>query len=161
MRIGEISPAKGAVRERKRLGKGSSSGKGGTCGKGHKGQKARTGHHGIPRWFEGGQMPLQRRIPKRGFRSLTPEQDQVVNLGALARFTAGSVVGPAELKAHGLVKSLSRPIKLLAHGDLAVALTVRLTRASGAAVKKLEAAGGKFETSAPAPTPASAAEPKA
>ncbi len=150
MRIGDIRPAAGAVRERKRLGKGPSSGKGGTSGKGHKGQKARTGHHGIPRWFEGGQMPLQRRTPKRGFRSLDPTVDQVVNVGALARFPAGSVVGVEELRAQGLVKSAQRPVKLLAHGDLPHALTVRLTRASEAAVKKLEAAGGKFETVAAA-----------
>jgi len=146
MRIGEISPAKGAVRERKRLGKGPSSGKGGTCGKGHKGQKARTGHHGIPRWFEGGQMPLQRRTPKRGFRSLSPEADQVVNVGALARFAAGTVVTVAELQAHGLVKSTRRPVKLLGTGEVPHALTVRLDRASQAAVQKLEAAGGKFES---------------
>lgn len=145
MRIGQIKPAAGAVRERKRLGKGPSSGKGGTCGKGHKGQKARTGHHGIPRWFEGGQMPLQRRTPKRGFRSLNLATDQVVNVGALVRFTPGAVVGAAELVDAGLVKSVSRPIKLLAHGELPHALTVRVTRASGAAVKKLEAAGGKYE----------------
>ncbi|MBI5837742.1 MAG: 50S ribosomal protein L15 [Candidatus Eisenbacteria bacterium] len=145
MRIGEIKHAPGAVHRRKRLGKGPSSGKGGTCGKGHKGQKARTGHHGIPRWFEGGQMPLQRRVPKRGFRSLTPGSDQVVNVGALALFAAGAVVGAAELQEKGLVKSARRPVKLLAKGDVPHAITVRLDRASEAAVKKLEAAGGKFE----------------
>ncbi|HVP38498.1 MAG TPA: 50S ribosomal protein L15 [Candidatus Saccharimonadales bacterium] len=145
MRIGEIQHAPGAVHRRKRLGKGASSGKGGTCGKGHKGQKARTGHHGVPRWFEGGQMPLQRRAPKRGMRSLEPETDQVVNLGALARFAAGSVVGAAELAGAGLVKSAACPVKLLANGELPHALTVRVDRASAAAVKKLEAAGGKFE----------------
>ena len=150
MKIGQIKPAKGAVRERKRLGKGPSSGKGGTAGKGHKGQKARTGHHGIPRWFEGGQMPLQRRVPKRGFRSLDLSVDQVVNVGALARFAAGTVVSAQQLKEQGLVKSTTRPIKLLAHGDLPHALTVRVTRASAAAVKKLEQAGGKFEQAAPA-----------
>jgi len=145
MRIGDIQHAPGAVHRRKRLGKGPSSGKGGTCGKGHKGQKARTGHHGIPRWFEGGQMPLQRRVPKRGFRSLTPDSDQVVNLGSLARFAAGSVVGAAELQEAGLVKSARRPVKLLGNGEVPHALTVRLDRASQAAVQKLEAAGGKFE----------------
>jgi large subunit ribosomal protein L15 len=150
MRIGTISPAKGANKVRKRLGKGPSSGTGGTCGKGHKGQKARTGHHGIPRWFEGGQMPLQRRTPKRGFRSLDLSVDQVVNVGSLARFAAGSVVSATELKGVGLVKSDRLPVKLLAHGDVPHALTVRLTRASGAAVKKLEAAGGKFEVAVPA-----------
>ena len=145
MRIGNLNHAPGAVKKRKRLGKGPSSGTGGTSGKGNKGQKARTGHHGIPAWFEGGQMPLQRRVPKRGFRSLTHSVSQVVNVGSLAKFTAGSVVGPAELKAQGLVKSTQRAIKLLAHGDLPHAVTVRVAEASAAAIKKLEAAGGKFE----------------
>ena len=145
MKIGEIRHADGAVHRRKRLGKGSSSGKGGTCGKGHKGQKARTGHHGIPRWFEGGQMPLQRRVPKRGFRSLDLSIPQVVNVGALSHFGAGSVVTAEDLKARGLVKSATRVIKLLAHGEIPHALTVRLGQASEAAIKKLEAAGGKFE----------------
>jgi large subunit ribosomal protein L15 len=148
MRIGNIKPAKGAVKTRKRLGKGPGSGTGGTSGKGHKGQKARTGHHGMPHWFEGGQMPLQRRVPKRGFRSLDTTVIQVVNVGALARFAAGSVVGPAELKAEGLVKSDKREIKLLAHGDLTHAVTVRVAEASAAAIKKLEAVGGKFESTA-------------
>src|SRR5438552_16003025 len=100
----------GANTRRKRLGRGPGSGTGGTSGKGHKGQKARTGHHGMPYWFEGGQMPLQRRVPKRGFRSLNPSVAQVVNVGELGRFAAGSVVGPEELKAQGLVKSAARTI---------------------------------------------------
>ncbi|HEY6194261.1 MAG TPA: 50S ribosomal protein L15 [Candidatus Eisenbacteria bacterium] len=141
MRLGNIHPAAGAMKQTKRLGKGAATGQGGTAGKGHKGKKARSGG-GIPVWFEGGQMPIQRRLPKRGFTNPTRVEYNVVQVGRLAAATAGTTVDAAWLKAHGLVRRQG-PIKLLAGGDLQVAVTVQVNAASGAARKAVEAAGGK------------------
>jgi large subunit ribosomal protein L15 len=142
MRLGNIRPAAGATKQTKRLGKGAASGQGGTSGKGHKGKKARSGG-GIPVWFEGGQMPIQRRLPKRGFTNPTRVEYHVVQVGRLAAAAAGTTVDAAWLKAQGLVRRKG-PIKLLAGGDLKVALTVQVSAASAAARQAVEAAGGKL-----------------
>ena len=147
MRLGTIRPAAGATKDTKRLGKGAASGQGGTAGKGHKGKKARSGG-GIPVWFEGGQMPIQRRLPKRGFTNPTRVEYQVVPVGRLASAKAGTTVDVAWLKAERLIRR-GGPVKLLAGGELKVALTVKVDAASEAARKAVEAAGGKVETPNP------------
>jgi large subunit ribosomal protein L15 len=144
MRIGTIRPAAGSTRPSKRRGKGGASGLGGTAGKGHKGKKARAGGK-IPAWFEGGQMPIQRRLPKRGFHNVNRVEYHVVSVGRLAAAPAGSIVDRAWLRARRIV-STRGPIKLLAGGELKVALTVRVDAASAAARKAIEALGGKVET---------------
>lgn len=147
MRIGTLRPASGATKEKKRRGKGAATGLGGTSGRGHKGHKARTGGK-IPSWFEGGQMPIQRRLPKRGFINYTRIEYQVVNVGTLANAKAGTVVDGVWLKEQGIL-SRPGPIKLLAGGEIKVALTVKVDAASEAAKKAVEAAGGKVETPNP------------
>jgi large subunit ribosomal protein L15 len=147
MRLGTIRPAAGATKDTKRLGKGAASGQGGTAGKGHKGKKARSGG-GIPVWFEGGQMPIQRRLPKRGFTTPTRVESQVVAVGRLAVAAAGTTVDTAWLKAQRLIRR-SGPVKLLAGGELKVALTVKVDAASEAARQAVQAAGGKVETPNP------------
>jgi large subunit ribosomal protein L15 len=147
MRLGTIRPAAGATKDTKRLGKGAASGQGGTAGKGHKGKKARSGG-GIPVWFEGGQMPIQRRLPKRGFTNPTRVEYQVVAVGRLAVAAAGTTVDTAWLKAQRLIRR-SGPVKLLAGGELKVALTVKVDAASEAARLAVQAAGGKVETPNP------------
>jgi large subunit ribosomal protein L15 len=144
MKLEDLAPAAGAKKTRKRVGRGSGSGLGKTAGKGAKGQKARSGG-GTPVWFEGGQMPLQRRIPKRGFTNIFKKSYCVVNLRDLDRFAAGSEVGPEQLKHAGLVKKVRDGIKLLAQGEIAKALNVRVHEASAAARSKIEAAGGRVE----------------
>ena len=147
MRIGTLRPASGATKEKKRRGKGAATGLGGTSGRGHKGHKARTGGK-IPSWFEGGQMPIQRRLPKRGFINPTRVEFQVVNVGRLAEAKAGTVVDAAWLKEQRII-SRPGPIKLLAGGEIKVALTVKVDAASEAAKQAVEAAGGKVETPNP------------
>ena len=143
MRIGKIHPAAGATQPRKRRGKGSSSGLGGTSGKGHKGHKARAGGK-IPSWFEGGQMPIQRRLPKRGFHNPHRVEFQVVNVGRLEAAGAGTVVDRAWLEAHRIVRRPG-PVKLLAGGEIKHAITVKVDAASAAARRRVEAAGGTVE----------------
>jgi len=142
-----LSPAPGSHRNRKRLGRGPGSGTGKTSGKGHKGSKARAGHHGPgggKPHFEGGQMPLTRRIPKRGFTNPFREEAEIVRLDALGRLPAGTEVTPASLQEAGLVHG-SRPVKLLANGEIATAVTVRGIKMSATARQKIEAAGGRVE----------------
>src|SRR5262245_56162017 len=122
--LGHLRPAPGAVRLPKRVGRGPGSGNGKTAGRGHKGRRSRSGGNSSP-GYEGGQMPLQRRVPKRGFRPLSRVEYELVNLGDLATFPAGSTVAAAELRARGLVRG-GRPVKCLGDGTLAHALTVRL-----------------------------------
>ena len=147
MRLGTIRPAAGATKDTKRRGKGAATGLGGTAGKGHKGKKARSGGK-IPVWFEGGQMPIQRRLPKRGFSNPTRVEYQVVQVGRLAGAPSGTTVDAAWLKSRRLVRR-SGPIKLLAGGALETAVTVKVDAASEAARKAVEAAGGKVETPNP------------
>lgn len=140
-----LKPAPGATRGRKRVGRGNASGKGTTAGKGTKGQKSRSGKPNHP-GFEGGQSPLYRRLArKRGFVNRTRVEYEPVNVGALAQFDANSVVTPDALLAAGLVKHPRMPVKVLADGELGVALTVRAHRFSAAARQKIEAAGGRVE----------------
>jgi large subunit ribosomal protein L15 len=146
MKLGQLRPAAGSTRNRKRRGKGSATGLGGTSGKGHKGKKARSGGK-IPAWFEGGQMPIQRRIPKRGFKNPGHVTFNVVTVGRLAKAPVGAVVDAAWLRQQRIVRRPG-PIKLLAGGALSVALTVKVEAASAGARKAIEAAGGKVETPA-------------
>jgi large subunit ribosomal protein L15 len=144
MKLGELAPNPGAKKNTKRLGRGSGSGQGMTGGKGTKGQKARSGG-GTPPWFEGGQMPLQRRIPKRGFTNIFKKVFSVVNVDDLERFPAGSDVGPLDFIGSGILRKVPYGIKLLANGEISQPLTIRVHKASASAVQKIEAAGGKVE----------------
>jgi large subunit ribosomal protein L15 len=144
MKLEDLAPACGAKKTRKRVGRGSGSGLGKTAGKGHKGQKARSGG-GTPPWFEGGQMPMQRRLPKRGFTNIFKTTCSIVNVRDLERFEASSEIGPEQLMQAGLVKKLRFGIKLLAEGEISKALTVRVHEASASAKSKVEAAGGRVE----------------
>ena len=144
MKLHELSPAPGSVREVKRIGRGHGSGKGKTAGKGHKGQKARAGR-GMRPGFEGGQMPLQRRVPKRGFNNSFATRYAIVNLAALNKFENGAVVDTEALKAAGLVKNSYDGVKILGNGSLEKNLTVKAAAFSESAKSKIEAAGGKAE----------------
>ena len=143
LRIGNLRPAAGSTRPSKRRGKGAGTGLGGTAGKGHKGKKARAGGS-IPAWFEGGQMPIQRRLPKRGFHNPGRVEYQVVNVGRLAAAPAGATVDRAWLESQRIVRRAG-PIKLLGSGSIKAAITVRVDAASETARKAIEAAGGKLE----------------
>ncbi len=143
VKIGSLRPAAGATHAKKRRGKGTATGLGGTAGKGHKGHKARTGGK-IPGWFEGGQMPVQRRLPKRGFKNPTRVEYQVVNVGRLMTAPAGATVDRAWLESQRLVRRPG-PIKLLGNGELKAALKVRVEAASEKARKVVEGAGGTLE----------------
>lgn len=145
--LSTLARTPGSHRNRKRLGRGPGSGTGKTSGKGHKGIKARAGHHGPggnKPHFEGGQMPLTRRIPKRGFTNPFREAAQVVGLDDLARLT-GSEVTVETLAAVGLVRASAGPVKLLANGEIARAVTVRGLKVSATAREKVVAAGGTVE----------------
>ncbi len=144
--LSNLSRPEGAHRGSKRLGRGPGSGKGKTSGKGHKGQKARAGHHGIPSWFEGGQMPLQRRLPKRGFNNKNFRTVyEIVNIADLGRIEADEITPEAlhELRLVDLGKG--RRVKLLADGEIDRKVTVRVHAASASAKAKIEAAGGTLE----------------
>jgi large subunit ribosomal protein L15 len=144
MRLDELKPAAGSSKKRKRVGRGDGSGHGKTSCRGHKGQGARSGGNVQP-GFEGGQMPLQRRLPKRGFHNPFRVEMSAVNLGQLELFSAGSEVTPESLSEHGLVTGKNRRIKILADGTLSKALTVKAHGFSAKAKEKIEAAGGKAE----------------
>ena len=142
-----LTSSPGSHRARKRLGRGPGSGTGKTSGKGHKGIKARSGHHGHgggkPR-FEGGQMPLTRRVPKRGFTNPFREEAQLVRLDQLQR-VEGTEVTPESLAAAGLIRAGKGPAKLLANGEISHAVTIRGVKASASARDKIVAAGGRIE----------------
>lgn len=144
MKLHELSPVVGSKKEAKRIGRGHGSGNGKTAGKGHKGQKARAGR-GMRIGFEGGQMPLQRRVPKRGFNNIFAEDIAVINVAALEAFEDGAVVDNAALKLKGIIKKESVPVKVLGNGKLTKKLTVSVSAFSESAAKKIEAAGGKAE----------------
>jgi large subunit ribosomal protein L15 len=144
MRLDELKPAPGSTKKRKRVGRGDGSGHGKTSGRGHKGQGARSGGNVQP-GFEGGQMPLQRRLPKRGFHNIFRVEMTVINLAQLENLPAGSEVTPETLVAHGLVNGKNRRIKILGDGSLSKALTVRAHGFSAKAKEMIEAAGGKVE----------------
>lgn len=145
MKLHELSPAEGSKKAVKRIGRGAGSGQGKTAGKGHKGAKARSGYS-RQAGFEGGQMPLQRRLPKRGFNNYFRTEYAVVNLSSLEeRFEDGAVVDAESLKTVGLIKKELDGIKVLGKGDLTKALTVKVAAISETAKAKIEAAGGKAE----------------
>jgi large subunit ribosomal protein L15 len=144
MRLSELQPSPGSKHSKKRVGRGPGSGWGKTAGRGHKGQNSRAGGPKGP-GFEGGQMPLTRRIPKRGFTNIFRQPWAIINLRDLKQFAADSVVDEAALKEAGLVRTSSRRIKLLAVGEVTVALTVKVQAVSGQAKERIEAAGGRVE----------------
>jgi large subunit ribosomal protein L15 len=144
MDLNTLKPALGSTKNRKRIGRGPGSGHGKTSTKGHKGQKARSGGS-IKAGFEGGQMPLQRRLPKRGFTPFDRIEYSVVNLKQLEVFEAGSSVDAAALVSKGLIKNLSNAVKILGNGDLSKALKVTATKFSQSARDKIVASGGTFE----------------
>ena len=144
MKLFELSPAEGSRRDAYRKGRGAASGNGKTAGKGHKGQKARSGG-GVRPGFEGGQMPLARRIPKRGFNNIFATKYVGINVDALNRFEDGAVVDEAAIVAAGLVKKTLDGIKILGRGELTKNLTVKVTAFSATAKEKIEKAGGKAE----------------
>lgn len=145
MKLHELTPAAGSKKDVKRIGRGAGSGQGKTAGKGHKGQKARAGR-GMRPGFEGGQMPLQRRIPKRGFNNIFAKEIAIVNVAALdQRFNDGDVVDVAALVKTGLVKNELDGVKVLGNGEITKKLTVQVNAFSNSAKEKIEAAGGKAE----------------
>ncbi|WP_058300212.1 50S ribosomal protein L15 [Gorillibacterium timonense] len=144
MKIHELSPAPGSTHVSKRIGRGIGSGTGKTSGKGHKGQKARSGG-GVRPGFEGGQNPLYRRLPKRGFKNFNRVEFAVINLVDLNAFEADTVVTPELLLETGLVKNPKDGIKVLGNGELTVKLTVKANKFSASAVEKIQAAGGQSE----------------
>ncbi len=144
MNLHELSPAEGATKKSKRIGRGHGSGWGKTAGKGHKGQKARSGGSIRP-GFEGGQMPLQRRIPKRGFNNIFAKTIIAVNVAALEVFEDGAEVNAQALAEKGIVKKACDGIKILGNGSLTKKLTVKANAFSESAKQKIEAAGGKAE----------------
>jgi len=145
--LGNLSPNKGANRERKRVGRGPGSGHGKTAARGHKGSKSRSGY-GIRPGFEGGQMPLQRRLPKRGFNNIFRKVYALVQVRDLEAFEAGSRVDRESLVQAGLIDKRTTLVKVLANGELTKSLTVAVDKVSAGAQKKIEAAGGTVEVSA-------------
>jgi large subunit ribosomal protein L15 len=142
--LSTLAPNPGATRRKKRVGRGRGSHRGKTSTRGQKGQKARTGHHGARVGFEGGQMPMARRLPKRGFTNPFRVEVAAVNLGLLARHFQGEV-GVEELRAAGLIPKRADVVKILAEGELSQPLTVRAHAFSKRAVEKIQAAGGSAE----------------
>lgn len=144
MKLNELSKVPGSTTEAKRIGRGHGSGNGKTAGKGHKGQKARAGH-GFRAGFEGGQMPLQRRIPKRGFNNIFATEVTAINVSALNVFEDGAVVDTAALIEAGIVNNNTNNIKILSNGEISKKLTVKANAFSENAKAKIEAVGGKAE----------------
>ncbi|AFK86046.1 50S ribosomal protein L15 [Thermoanaerobacterium saccharolyticum] len=144
MRLHDLKPAEGSRKERKRVGRGIGSGLGKTSGRGHKGQKARSGGNIRP-GFEGGQMPLTRRLPKRGFTNIFKKEYAIVNLSVLDNFEDGTVVTPELLIEKGIIKKIKDGVKILGSGDLGKKLTVKAHKFSKSAIDKIESIGGKAE----------------
>ena len=144
MRLGELKKVSGSTKKRKRIGRGPGSGHGKTSTRGHKGLKARSGGKVHP-WFEGGQMPLQRRIPKRGFTPLSKTKYQVVNLGSLEKCGRLEIINPLVLKNCGLIRKKNLPVKILGEGKIDFSVTVQAQAFSQSAKDKILAAGGQIE----------------
>ena len=144
MKLNELSPAAGSVKEAYRKGRGHGSGNGKTAGRGHKGQKARSGG-GVRIGFEGGQMPLARRIPKRGFHNIFAKPLESVNVSALEKFEDGAVVDAKALLDSGILSKCTYGVKILGNGEITKKLTVKASAFSESAKAKIEAAGGKAE----------------
>lgn len=143
--LNRLTPNKGATHRKKRVGRGPGSGLGKTSGRGVKGQGHRSAGRETPLWFEGGQMPLVRRIPKRGFKNINTKDVTVINVGHLEGFAEGSTVDVVGLKERGLIRGTADLVKLLGEGEAPKGLTVRLNRVSAGARTKIEAAGGTVE----------------
>ncbi len=148
MKLNQLSPAKGSKRAGKRVGRGKGTGLGRTAGRGEKGLRSRSGG-GTPPGYEGGQMPLQRRIPKRGFHNPFRKEFAIVNVRDLNRFADGTVVDVDALRAAGIVKNVKDGVKLLGEGEVTRSLTVKVHKASTEAARKVAAAGGTVEVSPP------------
>jgi len=144
MDLSSLSPLPGSKKKARRIGRGEGSGWGKTSGRGHKGQKSRSGG-GVSPGFEGGQMPLQRRLPKRGFTNIFKKVYALVNLGSLQSFAAGSTVDARALASAGLIRKESLPVKLLAKGALDKPLTIKVEAASAKAAEMVKAVGGTLE----------------
>lgn len=144
MKLHELQPAEGSTKKKFRVGRGHGSGSGKTAGKGHKGQNARSGG-GVRPGFEGGQMPLHRRLPKRGFTNIFAKEYAEIGVSKLDIFDNGTVVTPELLKSSGLVKNLRDGVSILGNGEITKKLTVQAARFTKAAAQKIEAAGGKVE----------------
>lgn len=144
MKLNELKYAKGSRKNRKRVGRGQGSGHGRTSGRGHKGQKARAGGS-IPAWFEGGQMPLSRRIPIRGFKNPTRVEYEVINLRDIERSGLEGEVTVAVLRASGVLTRTRKPVKVLAVGEISRPVTLRVHAVSGKALEKIKAVGGSVE----------------
>ncbi|EAC8232107.1 TPA: 50S ribosomal protein L15 [Listeria monocytogenes] len=144
MKLHELKPSEGSRKERNRVGRGTGSGNGKTSGRGHKGQKARSGG-GVRLGFEGGQLPLFRRIPKRGFTNINRKEFAIVNLDVLNRFEDGTEVTPELLVETGIIRNEKSGIKILSDGNIEKKLTVKANKFSAAAKEAIEAAGGKTE----------------
>ena len=144
MKLHDLAPAQGSVKESKRIGRGAASGQGKTAGKGHKGQKARSGG-GVRPGFEGGQMPLARRVPKRGFNNIFAKKIIAINLSALDKFEDGAVVNADALIEKGIIKKACDGVKVLGNGKVSKKVTVQATAFSASAKEAIEAAGGKAE----------------
>ena len=144
MKQNALKPTPGSRKNRKRVGRGPGSGSGKTSGRGENGQKSRSGYS-QKRGFEGGQMPLKRRVPKRGFTNIFRIEYRTVNVDRLNELPAGSDVTPEFLQKIGLLRKGKSPVKVLGNGELTIALTVRAHKYTGSAVQKIDAAGGKAE----------------
>lgn len=144
MKLHELKAAEGSTKNRKRKGRGSASGQGTTAGRGMNGQNSRSGG-GVRLGFEGGQMPLYRRLPKRGFTNIFAKEYSEVNVEALNRFEADAVIDLALMKEAGLVKQVKTGVKILGNGEINKKLTVKAAKFSKSAIEKIEAAGGKVE----------------
>jgi len=144
MFLNELKPPKGAKRKKKRVGRGPGSGHGKTACKGHNGQRSRSGGN-LPPWFEGGQMPLQRRVPKRGFANIFKKKFAIVNIGNLEIFEADSDITPESLLEKGLIKNSRTLVKILGNGELSKPLKVRVHKVSATARQKIESADGVIE----------------
>ena len=143
MKLDSLSPVKGSVSKRKRIGRGHGSGLGKTSGRGHKGAGQRSGNKKRA-WFEGGQMPLARRLPRRGFTNIFKEKYQIVNLGNISDIKDGSVIDPVFLKNSGLIRSSLKPVKILGNGSIEKKIKISASAFSSAAKEKIEKAGGEI-----------------
>ncbi len=144
VKIHELKPSKGARSERKRVGRGPGSGHGQTSGRGDKGQKARAGGYVQP-WFEGGQLPLHRRVPKRGFTNIFRKEYTIINLKDLSRFEAGASLAPGFFWEQGMIKHRDDLVKILGEGEISEPLTISAHKFSRSAIQKIETAGGRAE----------------
>jgi large subunit ribosomal protein L15 len=144
MEINRLKPNVGSIKSKKRVGRGNSSGHGTTAGRGSKGQRSRSGSKISP-YFEGGQMPLSRRLPKRGFRNVFSKRYAIINLEQLNKYNDGDIVSPEMLIENGTIKKIMNGLKILSNGEISKKLTIRAHKFSKEAIKKIESAGGKIE----------------